>query len=650
MRHLAEIAEQIVFGQSIADKLTPMGQWTDEGRGPAIVTPKSPGRVQDLRLQDRRGKHDFPSQDALGKECGKALHFFANHELLALELMGLVLLRFPDAPIAFRRGVAVTIADEQRHLSLYLDRMASCGVQLGDYPLNGFFWKCISEMNSPLDFVSRLSLTFEQANLDYAQHYEGLFRQLGDADTAAILAQVYKDEIAHVRHGVNWLHEWQKPGEDDWQTYERGLAFPMTPARAKGIGFNREGRLAAGLSEGFVSKLRLYSHSKGRAPDVYRFNPSCEAALAQMKPRPRLPAAVQDVACDLELIPMYLAAPDDIVMVDTLPSASFLETLVVAGFEPPRFVLRDAVELRERALGRACPWGWSPDSVAEFADLDCREKSDWQPWRELHSKAWSSRLLGELLDSGVWPDDGSLRGRVVNDFAAAESAIAQYAGEGPVLLKAPLAAAGRHQQRVVDGLRTPQANWAKKVLAEQGELVVERLLDKVLDLSLLMRISQSGAVKVLGWTRFETDGLGRYKGTRVTRPTDDLSPELLRFLYAGGAQRLRKRFHALGTWVGKRLAGCGYRGPAGIDLLVYRGQDGLAIKPIVEVNPRFTMGHVALKLRTRVPAQQRVSLRIIPIAKLQNSATVIELTDPAQAKRVVVVLETHSCDENRSPS
>jgi uncharacterized ferritin-like protein (DUF455 family) len=637
VRQLREIAEQIVFGKSLADKLEPMGKWSDAGRGVALETAVMPGRVKSLHMQERRGKHDFPSQDALGKECGKALHFFANHELLALELMGLVLLRFPDAPVAFRRGIAVTIADEQRHLSLYLDRMADCGVELGDFPLNGFFWNCISEMRTPLDFVSRLSLTFEQANLDYARHYEGLFRQLGDTETAGILETVYHDEIAHVRHGVNWLHEWQEPGESEWQAYERGLSFPMTPARAKGIGFNREGRLAAGLSEAFVDTLRLYSHSKGRVPDLYCFNPTCEDALAQRSARPSLPAAVHDVARDLELMPMYLAAPDDVVLVNSLPSAGFLATLADAGFQPPRFLKRNDPVLRERAWGRACPWGWAPDSVAEFAELQCRDVADWEPWRELHSKAWSTELLDALLDTGAWPDDGALRGKVAQGIEAAESAIAGFSGD--VLLKAPMAAAGRNQQRVIGELRSSQRRWMEGILRDQDALVVEPLLDKVLDLSVLLRISQSGAVKVAGWTRFETDDMGRYRGSRVTRPTDGLSSEVLRFLYAGGAQHLRKRLYALGNWVGKRLATAGYHGPAGIDLLVYRGKSGLAIKPIVEVNPRFTMGHVALALRSLVPNHCSASLRMLPVDKYEKSDTLLPLTDPTHAQRIVATLE-----------
>jgi hypothetical protein len=196
---------------------------------------------------------------------------------------------------------------------------------------------------------------------------------------------------------------------------------------------------------------------------------------------------------------------------------------------------------------------------------------------------------------------------------------------------------------VTGELRSSQLRWAKRILKEQGALVVEPLLDKVLDLSVLLRISQSGAVKVAGWTRFETDQAGRYRGTRVTRPTDDLDPELLRFLYSGGAQQLRKRLRGLGTWVGKRLATAGYRGPAGVDLLVYRGEAGLAFKPIVEVNPRFTMGHVALALRALVPAHRCATLFLRGIDKLEKFDNVLFLSTLSGARRVVATLEMDEC-------
>ena len=37
------------------------------------------------------------------------LHFFANHELLAIELIALALLRFPDADPGWRRGLAAIL-------------------------------------------------------------------------------------------------------------------------------------------------------------------------------------------------------------------------------------------------------------------------------------------------------------------------------------------------------------------------------------------------------------------------------------------------------------------------------------------------------------------------------------------------------------
>ena len=111
-----------------------------------------------------------PRDSELGneRERGRLLHFLANHELLATELMALVLLKFPDAPEAFRRGVLATLQEEQSHTRMYLKRMKDCGVEFGSFPLSGHFWRVVEPMDCPMDFVSRLSLTFEQANLDYS--------------------------------------------------------------------------------------------------------------------------------------------------------------------------------------------------------------------------------------------------------------------------------------------------------------------------------------------------------------------------------------------------------------------------------------------------------------------------------------------------
>jgi hypothetical protein len=48
------------------------------------------------------------------------------------------------------------------------------------------------------------------------------------------------------------------------------------------------------------------------------------------------------------------------------------------------------------------------------------------------------------------------------------------------------------------------------------------------------------------------------------------------------------------------LRQAGYFGPVGIDAFVYRAPDGKCrLKPIVEINPRYTMGRLTLELMRR---------------------------------------------------
>src|SRR5262245_42217655 len=108
---LRELAERVLFATTLEDKLwSPQGV-TDEQPGPAIQAPAAPGRPAELRFKPAgSAAADFPVHRLeQPRERGRLLHFFANHELLATELMALVLLRFPEAPAAFRRGVWQTL-------------------------------------------------------------------------------------------------------------------------------------------------------------------------------------------------------------------------------------------------------------------------------------------------------------------------------------------------------------------------------------------------------------------------------------------------------------------------------------------------------------------------------------------------------------
>src|SRR5262249_16518514 len=138
--------------------------------------------------------------------------------------------------IRFKKGILTALKDEQKHLQLYIGRMNELGYEFGDFPLNDFFWRQMEKLKTPEQYSAVMALTLEAANLDFAQHYSKLFREMGDEKTANILDIVLEDEITHVAFGAHWMKRW-KGDRSLWDYFRECLPWPMTPARAKGIGF-----------------------------------------------------------------------------------------------------------------------------------------------------------------------------------------------------------------------------------------------------------------------------------------------------------------------------------------------------------------------------------------------------------------------------
>ena len=139
---IREFAHQVLFSSELQTKLARPLRLTDDEPGRPLGAVDTPARPSGLALTAPRGRRvRFPTRSQLDTPHmrGRALHFFANHELLALELMALALLRFPEAPQKFRRTLVATMRDEQKHMRLYLSRMADLGVELGEIPMNSFF-------------------------------------------------------------------------------------------------------------------------------------------------------------------------------------------------------------------------------------------------------------------------------------------------------------------------------------------------------------------------------------------------------------------------------------------------------------------------------------------------------------------------------
>jgi uncharacterized ferritin-like protein (DUF455 family) len=645
---LREFAERILFATTLEEKLLRPTDITDERRGSAFVTAAAPGRPAELQFKATGEARDsFPGTKNLEKESerGRLLHFFANHELLATELMALVLLKFPDAPAAFRKGVYQTLRDEQEHTQLYLHRMKQCGVHFGELPVSGYFWRSVSVMENPMDYVSSLCLTFEQANLDFARHFAQGFATVGDAATAKLLEKIYRDEIGHVAYGLKWFRRWKNPSESDWEAFCRQLKFPLSPQRAKGITLNVEGRRAAGLDAHFIAELDVFSQSKGRTPNVFVFNPFAEARIAHGKSFNPTKHQAQ-LARDLANLPQFLCRQDDIVLVNEKPSVEFLSGIKQAGFDLPEFVeFSETKNLAQRKLGRLRPWAWGPDSVELFEPIFTNltgekrnaSKSFNPAIAQLYSKAWSAALLKKILagraalprspnqeaaqqrrpTDETWFCTVNEIGVTVNSRVEALAVIAaiRTRGHHKIVIKEALGLAGSNAMRLFEPeILESHRRWIINATENGRQIVVEPWLERELDFSVQLEMSDDG-LKLCGYIGLINDAKGQFQGNVATPGHQKKIPANLIALFPEPpdiAQRLHALYADIFALLEEELQRAKFFGPLGIDAFAYRDAHGkIRLKPIVEINPRYTMGRVTVELMKHVAPGSRGLFKLV---------------------------------------
>ncbi len=253
---LTELAIAILAADTLEGKLAPIVPGTrDDRRGPPRRI-EAPDRPDALRAVAARAARVPPVQGMYDPhQRARILHALANHELQAVELFAWALVAFPDAPGRFRRGLAAILGEEQRHMRLYMDRLGALGHRMGDFPVTAHFWNHLDQMKTPLEFLCVMGLTFENANLDFAQDYADAARAIGDLATAAALDQVHREEIRHVRFAWRWIERWRANDRSTWRVYQDSVAPPLGPGRARGRRMCLTSRRAAGLDDEFIAGL-----------------------------------------------------------------------------------------------------------------------------------------------------------------------------------------------------------------------------------------------------------------------------------------------------------------------------------------------------------------------------------------------------------
>jgi hypothetical protein len=345
------------------------------------------------------------------------------------------------------------------------------------------------------------------------------------------------------------------------------------------------------------------------------------------------------LAEDLANLPQFLCQPDDIVLLTKRPSECFLNFLKRAGFPVPQFVefsdggTVPAGCLYQRKLGSLRPWAWGPDSIKLldplFARLPGAVQDASRYFNEkiarLYSKAWSASFLRQVLARCRGGQGGSFpgpRAQSLPEPAAAQPWLCSENEVGVVVdtlrgaLRAIAAIRDRGHHRVVvkevHGLAGHNAirlwepeilpthrQWLANALGDGRQLVVERWLERELDFSVQLEMETDG-LKLCGYTGLLNDRKGQFLANWAEADYSRCLPSrVAALLHSQGdiAAQLQRLYSEIFYLLEAELQRVGFVGPISIDAFVYRTPQGnCRLKPVVEMNPRYTMGRLTVEL------------------------------------------------------
>lgn len=333
---------------------------------------------------------------------------------------------------------------------------------------------------------------------------------------------------------------------------------------------------------------------------LHFFNPGSEEAVWSGNINITPTANVQHMFSDLSCLPFWYADSDDYVWSESEEAASYLKEMQVVFPKLPQLFSTKTMKNPEAyPLMQAAPWGISPHSLYQFKILSKRTHLPLSilSWKERYRTLTGRRMarcvfnrIKELLPGVYMPQTPEFY-CFTADIEKAIRAV-RY----PVVLKKPFSSSGRGLHWIrSQKLNDKDNRWITGALNKQGEVSLERALNKLVDFAMEFESDGQGNISYKGLSVFGTQERGAYVGNIIG--SDGFRESLL--LQYVNKEELDMFREALMKALAEYY-GSSYAGPLGVDMMVYLGpKQQPMIHPCVEINMRRTMGMLAISLSNR---------------------------------------------------
>ena len=323
---------------------------------------------------------------------------------------------------------------------------------------------------------------------------------------------------------------------------------------------------------------------------LHVFNPEHDIALAYDNKYFTAPHAGRQLRNDLDYLPVLWAEEDDYVLVENVSSAQQHALRLQRYGKQVQFIDKNDVERLSEQIDYVMPWGWDSSVKFHLGQLGVKESvlpedKTLVDIRQLSNRQFSSAVLRDVQKELSNP---ILLGKAtyIDSIVELESVLQRI---GKAVIKAPWSSSGRGVRYVDSVLDAALANWSKNVIKTQGGIMIEPYYNKVKDFGVEF-YSDAEGVHSVGLSVFHTLN-GTYIGNSLA---DEVEKQSTLSTYISN-ELLNKVITTLEQLLTTRLKGI-YSGPLGVDMMIVTSKNGFMLHPVVEINLRRTMGHVALAL------------------------------------------------------
>ena len=329
--------------------------------------------------------------------------------------------------------------------------------------------------------------------------------------------------------------------------------------------------------------------------NIFIFNPDTDYALALGRKCYNPPARIARLREELQLTPVFIASPDDyIIVTHTFSPSSYSDKDALKNLEEKNVHILRLSQVPELfASGssgwRLIPWGWNHTlrhSLLEAGIPETLLKSDEEIDRlRLLSHRRTTIPFQQHMQSRL----PHLNIPVARELSSVEEAMEFLLKEKDVYFKAPWSSSGRgvlHATYKADAAVLKKIReWLGGFIRKQGSVMAEKAFVRKADFATEWWLSH-GEASFIGLSLFNTSDDGRYLGN-APLSQEEISAGLSLLSPEWGHDITAAQKSALET-----IIASGYSGPVGIDMLIDANGH---INPCVEINLRLTMGMISLR-------------------------------------------------------